>query len=188
MQDENAFGLLISYLRIEDDEYSLEREEFVDRALSFRQVLVEYIEAFTPAEGARALDLGHALYLEFAAGDESEDPVVWLKGARSRLASREFESVAVLSYGSRWVAEPAEASPSVETFGTVEVLRVSNVSEPFRKALYVDTATQGDEEDDVAWGAGLYVDTEAVEALGRALKNAPTPLAIGGATFYRMAR
>jgi hypothetical protein len=34
----------------------------------------------------------------------------------------------------------------------------------------------------------LYVDTEAIEALGRALKNAPTPLAVAGATFFRVAR
>ena len=62
-------------------------------------------------------------------------------------------------------------------------------SEPLRRALYAETASHGaDEDDEDAWGPGIYVDTEAVEALGRTLKNAPTPLAIAGATFYRVAR
>ena len=36
MIDENAFGLLLSYFDIENDEYALEAEEFVERVETFR--------------------------------------------------------------------------------------------------------------------------------------------------------
>ncbi|MBN1609492.1 MAG: hypothetical protein JW940_22870 [Polyangiaceae bacterium] len=63
----------------------------------------------------------------------------------------------------------------------------SNPSEPLRRARYAETQTHPDETTDLAdWGPGLYFDTEAVEALGRRLKNAPTPLSSAGATFYGM--
>jgi hypothetical protein len=71
----------------------------------------------------------------------------------------------------------------------VEWQPVSLPSEPLRRALYAETATHSaDENDHSGWGPGIYVDTEAIEALGRTLKNAPTPLAVAGATFYRVAR
>jgi hypothetical protein len=47
---------------------------------------------------------------------------------------------------------------------------------------------RADEGDERGWGPGLYVDLEAIEALGRSFKNAPTALEIGGATFYRVGR
>ena len=62
-------------------------------------------------------------------------------------------------------------------------------SEPLRRALAAEVATRrADEDDERGWGPGLYVDVEAVEALGRNFKNAPTALEIGGATFYRVGR
>jgi hypothetical protein len=57
--------------------------------------------------------------------------------------------------------------------------------------MYADAASRltGDEtaEDD-GWGPGLYFDTEAVDALGRTPKNAPTALVTAGASFYRVGR
>jgi hypothetical protein len=38
------------------------------------------------------------------------------------------------------------------------------------------------------WGPGLYLDTEAVEALGLNLKNQPTALNVAEATFFRVGR
>jgi hypothetical protein len=35
MIDENAFGLLVSYFSIEDDEYEGEREHFIERYATF---------------------------------------------------------------------------------------------------------------------------------------------------------
>ena len=106
---------------------------------------------------------------------------------RARLNALELKSVGVLSHGGRWSSDPAEAMPPSEN--GVEWQSVSLPSEPLRRALYAETATHGaDEDDDSGWGPGIYVDTEAVEALGRTLKNAPTPLAVAGATFYRVAR
>jgi len=72
--------------------------------------------------------------------------------------------------------------------GTAEVTAWSRPSEPLRKALYADTATRPDADGEGGWGPGLYVDTEAVEALGRTPKNAPTTLRVAGAEFYRVAR
>ncbi len=184
MIDENAFGLLISWFDAEDAEYALEREAFVKRFLEFREVGRECL-GFPLGSGLRVLELGHALYVELSEGDENEDPIVWLKMTRARLSERDFVTAGVLSHGSRWVGE--ETLPAVEWRGEIALASCSLPSEPLRRALYADTLTRPDEDvDDPGWGPGLYVDTEAVEALGRKLKNAPTPLRAGGATYYRV--
>jgi hypothetical protein len=186
LSDENAFGVLIGYHAIEDDEYSLEPEQFATRFTEFRNAVRDCVESFPLASSAVAREFGHATYLEFADGDQLEDPITWIKTVRAKLNARELKSVGVLSHGGRWLDESAEMPPAG---GTVSYLPVSLASEPLRRALYAETATHGaDEQDETAWGPGIYVDTEAVEALGRTLKNAPTPLAVAGATFYRVAR
>ena len=185
MLDENAFGLLISYYQIESDEYSLERQQFVQRYQSFRATTLECIEALPLGRQTRALDFGHALYLEVAQGEEVEDPFGWLRMVRARLHARDFLSVGVLSHGSRWVDEAASAwDPALQQVGDIPVLCASLPSEALRRALYADAAARED-ENCPGWGPGLYVDTEAIEAMGRTLKNAPTPLLASGATFYR---
>lgn len=190
--DENAFGVLVAYLRIEDDEYGLEPEAFGTRFLNFRRAVRACVESFPLAKSLQVREFGHALYLEFADGDQLEDPIGWIKLVRARLNAHDFESVGVLSHGGRWRAEPDDEPPP--TPAGVEWLSVSLPSEPLRRALYAETACHGneaeneDEDEDTGWGAGIYVDTEAIEALGRALKNAPTPLAVAGATFFRVAR
>jgi hypothetical protein len=187
LSDENAFGILIGYHAIEDDEYSLEPEQFAARFQEFRGAVRACLEAFPLAQSGVAREFGHAVYIEFADGDQLEDPITWIKTVRAKLSASELRSVAVLSHGGRWQSEPPEAAPP--NANGVEWLPVSLPSEPLRRALYAETATHGaDETDDSAWGPGIYVDTEAVEALGRTLKNAPTPLAVAGATFYRVAR
>ena len=187
LSDENAFGVLIGYHALEDDEYGLEPEAFAARFQEFRSAVRACVEAFPLAHSGLAREFGHAVYIEFADGEQLEDPIGWIKSVRARLNALELPSVGVLSHGGRWQAEPVEAPhPSA---GGIDWLPVSLPSEPLRRALYAETATHGmGDEDDSAWGPGIYVDTEAVEALGRTLKNAPTPLAVAGATFYRLAR
>jgi hypothetical protein len=188
MIDENAFGLLVSYFQIEDDEYGLEPEEFVARYRAFRAALDECIAGLALGQDARAVDLGHAVYLEISEGDETEDPFHWLRDVRARLGARDFVTVGVLSHGSRWVEEEASDPDAEEAqLGGVRVHRVSLPSEPFRRALYADAASRVD-DDCPGWGPGLYVDAEAIEALKKKLKNVPTALVASGATFYRFAR
>lgn len=184
--DENAFGVLLGYHALEDDEYALEPADFAARFAQFRAAVRSCVEAFPLAESLLVRELGHAVYLEFADGDQKEDPIAWIKLARARLTGKALVSVGVLSHGGRWLCEAPEAPPELPG---VEWLSVSLPNEPLRRALYAETACHGaDENDEAAWGPGLYVDTEAIEALGRALKNAPTPLAVAGATFFRVAR
>lgn len=187
LSDENAFGVLIGYFAIEDDEYSLEPAAFGARFSEFRNAVRACLEAFPLARSALAREFGHAIYIEFSDGDQLEDPIAWIKLARARLNSLDLPSVGVLSHGGRWQSESADEMPP--SAAGVTYLPVALPSEPLRRALYAETATHADDDDDEsAWGPGIYVDTEAVEALGRALKNAPTPLAVAGATFYRVAR
>src|SRR6478609_5753250 len=187
LSDENAFGVLIGYFAIEHDEYALEPSEFAARFLEFRAALRACVETFPLARAAVARELGHALYLEFSDGDQLEEPIAWIKLARARLKALDLASVGVLSHGGRWQFESSQAAPP--SVAGIEWQSVSLPSEPLRRALYAETASHGaDEEDENAWGPGIYVDTEAIEALGRTLKNAPTPLSIAGATFYRVAR
>jgi len=187
LSDENAFGVLIAYFALEHDEYALSPGEFAARFSEFRSALRGCVEAFPLARSGVAREFGHALYLEFADGEQLEDPISWIKLVRARLNALDLLSVGVLSHGGRWLAEPVEAAPP--NSGGIEWQPVSLPSEPLRRALYAETATHGsDEDDENAWGPGIYVDTEAVEALGRTLKNAPTPLAVAGATFFRVAR
>jgi hypothetical protein len=54
-----------------------------------------------------------------------------------------------------------------------------------RRALYADAAAHGPDGEN-GWGPGVFVDEEAVTALSRTFKNAPTPLHAGGATFFRI--
>ncbi|HYO93992.1 MAG TPA: hypothetical protein VER33_05740 [Polyangiaceae bacterium] len=183
--DENAFGLLVAFFDVEDAEYTLDRDDFVERFMAFRNVTLAHAADLPLGAGATALDLGHALYFEVADGEQAADPVHWLRSLRKELQAHGFSVTAVLSHGGRWVDEHAPAPAEVEVLASTTLLRASYPSEPLRRALYAETATHAGEASE-GWGAGLYVDTEAVEALGKALKNAPTPLAIAGATFYRL--
>ncbi len=190
--DENAFGLLVAYFAVEDDEYALEREEFAERFEAFRLGVYDFAALNPLGEGARALDLGHAMYFEVAAGDEAGDVLGWMKQLRTSLSDAGFQTLGVITHGSRWVPEEDRFEAHTQAVGTVEVTAWTRPSEPLRRALYAEAASRPSGDDAASeangWGAGLYFDTEAVEALGRTPKNAPTALEFAGASFYRVGR
>lgn len=188
MIDENAFGVLVSYFAVEDEEYGLEREEFVDRFRAFRQTLVDLLAEYPPGAAARALDLGHAIYIEVADGNQRESPLAWVKRARAALLDREFESVGVVTHGGRWVDDGDESFVATEYVGDTGLVTVSRPSEPLRRALAAEAASRPDDDDRAGWGPGLYLDVEAAEALRMVPKNAPTVLAAPGLRVYRVAR
>lgn len=188
MIDENAFGILISDFDLEDDEYRLETSEFASRTKAFHDAVFEYVAAQPLARDARALDLGHAVFFEFGEGEQATSPIAWLKALRTALADTDLRSVGVLTHGSRWVDEESGVELEAEQrfVGSVPVARFSHPSEPLRRAFYAETATRPSDDDTEGWGPGLYVDTEAIEALGLSPKNQPTGLSVAGATFYRV--
>ena len=190
MIDENSFGILISDSNLEDDEYELPPEAFGARLARFRDAVFDYIAEHPLAGDARALDLGHAVFIEFADGEQLTNPIAWLRGLREAVTRCELSSFAVLTHGSRWVDEEHGIDREVEQryVGSVAVARFSNSSEPLRRALYAETASRPNDDDGSGWGPGLYLDTEAVEALGLSPKNQPTGLSVAGATFYRIGR
>jgi hypothetical protein len=187
MIDENAYGLLISYYDIEEDEYGLERDAFVQRFETFRNAVVECLRELRLGHDVRAVDMGHAIYVEVADGDEETGPIAWLRDVRALLTGNGIASVAVLTHGSRWVNPESRATFETEwVIGDIGLLTVSRASEAMRRALYADAASRADDENyTVGWGPGLYLDTEAVEALGVKPKNEPTVLRSSGVAFYR---
>lgn len=185
MIDESAFGLLIAYLTLEDDEYAGERGDFIARYASFLELCHARLRDTPPGTAGRALELGHALYVELVEGAHAPDLIVWLKQTRTTLTENGYGIAGILTYGSTWLDESAEPSRS-ETLGPVLLMRASGPSEPLRRALLAEAAARGFEEGEGSgWGPGLYLDVEAVEALGKKPKNAPTVLRAGGAEFYR---
>jgi hypothetical protein len=193
--DENAFGVLVSYFRIEDEEYGLERSAFVERFELFRNVVRQSLRDEPLGADVRAIDFGHAVYVEIAEGDQTTSPLGWARKVREQLSARSLESAVFVTHGGRWVDEEAETFVSTEHIGEAGLLTVSNPSEPLRRALYGDTASHSDDADSAdavaesrAWGPGLYLDTEAAEALSMTPKNAPTVLHAAGAGFYRVGR
>jgi len=185
MIDENAFGLLISYYNVEEDEYEGEREQFIERYATFSALVRDRLTEQAPGEGARAIDLGHAFYVELGDGDQRGDLIAWLRELRATLSEHDFLTAGMLTHGSCWVDE-GDPRPDIVECGSVKLFRASRPSEPLRRALLAEAATHGDEELELeGWGPGLYLDLEAVEALGRKPKNAPTVLRTGGAEFFR---
>ena len=185
MIDENAFGLLIAYYNLEDDEYAGEREDFIERYADFASAVGEQLSQAPLASSGRALDLGHAIYVEFLEGDQERDPIAWLRATRAHLTERGYATAGMLTFGATWL-DSAKPRPELSEAGNLKLVRASLPSEPLRRALLAEAATHGDDEAGVeGWGAGLYLDVDAVEALNRKPKNAPTILRTGGAQFYR---
>lgn len=185
MIDESAFGLLIAYYDLENDEYAGEPEDFVERYTGFAFRLRERLAEVPPAASGRALDLGHALYVEWIEGEQACDPIGWLRETRALLTEHGYTTAGVLTFGETWVDE-AEAPTEPPQVGSLLLVRASLPSEPLRRALLAEAATHGDEDASVeGWGPGLYLDVDAIDALGRKPKNAPTVLRTGGTQFYR---
>lgn len=193
MEDENAFGLLFSYHGLEDDEYEDdETAGFVERFSAFQRIVLGYLAECPPGDGCHAIDLGHALYVEIADGDQSQNLITWLRAGCEKLRSHGLQIAGFISHGGRWL-EPPEVSLGVQTIGSsgsgaggVRLMTVSRPSEPLRRVLYAETASHGLPDEGAAWGPGVYVDLEAVDALGLSLKNRPTTLHVAGAEFFRV--
>jgi hypothetical protein len=185
MIDENAFGLLISYFDIEDDEYEGEREQFIERYATFTALVRDRLSEKPPGTNARAIDLGYAFYVELPDGEQQGDLIGWLRELRATLAEHDYATAGMLTHGSCWVDEQ-DPRPDIVDCGSVRLVRASRPSEPLRRSLLAEAATHGDEQVGAeGWGPGLYLDVEAVEALGRRPKNTPTILRSGGAEFFR---
>jgi hypothetical protein len=187
MIDENAFGILVANHCFEDEEYGTDDlDEVVDRISLFRRLVLQYLAENPPGADTHALDWGHALYVELAEEGVS-GLLAWAKALRGQLAEHEFETTLVLTYGGRWV-DTDGAGVRIEAAGDVQVARLAGPSEPMRRALFAETASHGAPEEESAWGAGLYLDTDAAEALGIRPRNEPTRLEVAGATFFRVSR
>lgn len=185
MIDEDAFGVLFSYYEVEDDEYgSDDRADFVQRFEAFERAALGIVHSLELPGDPHIVCLGHALYVEFRDDPPAHDLLRALRQASSRLAAAGFVNATVLTYGARWVLP--DALPELSLSETApRVARISRPSEPLRRALDVDTFTRRDEHVN-GWGPGVYVDTEALEALGKTPKNAPTVLHTAGAQFFRI--
>jgi hypothetical protein len=185
MIDEDAFGVLFSYYEIEYDEYcSDERAEFVQRFEAFERAALGIVQSLELPGDPHVVCLGHALYAEFRDDEPAGDLLRALRQASSRLTAAGFVNATVLSYGARWVMPDAPPELSLSD-GAPRIVRISRPSEPLRRAREVDTLTRRDEHV-TGWGPGVYVDTEALEALGKTPKNAPTVLHTAGAQFFRI--
>lgn len=184
--DENAFGLLFELYGIEDLQYSLEPDQFVERFTRFRDLLLEEASRNSLGEDSALLDLGHALYFEIGDGDQSMDPLDWLGRLCLPLVREPFELCAILTHGGRWIDPSGHSVPRLEPLeGGYRAIRAAFPSEPLQRALCAAAFCHGPSGSD-GWGTGLFVDSEAALALGKRPKNAPTPLLAGGATFYRL--
>jgi hypothetical protein len=187
MIDEDAFGILLSYYEVEDDEYcSDEREEFVARFEAFERGALEIVAAMSLPSEHHVVCFGHAVYVELRDGEDAPELLRSVRSASAQLNSAGFVNVTVLSHGSRWVVPGKAPELSLsERPDRPRVARISRPSEPLRRALDVATLSRRDEQVE-GWGPGVYVDTEALEALGKTPKNAPTVLQAPGAQFYRI--
>lgn len=185
MIDEDAYGLLFSYTDVEDDEYaSDDRARFVERFEGFEAAVLELVGGMSLPSHAHILCLGHAVYVELRDDDETPNLLRDFRLASARLEERGYVNVAVLSYGSRWVEDGQLPALSISE-GPLRVVRASRPSEPLRRALDVETLARRDEVTE-GWGPGVYVDTDALEALGKVPKNSPTVLYAYGAEFFRI--
>lgn len=229
MIDENAFGILIAHYDLESLEYSLQEDAFLEHIERFNDLIDDQIAGQPPCAGLRRMEFGHAVYLEFADGDQLTDPILWARGIRQVLIEADIPNVCVLSAGGRWsragdedLDSQTEAQPSVDARES-GAWRVNSTdpdasnpiaspvpiqqeaekrpdsardtgsrgygpSEPLRKALAAEAFAQPTTggEIEAGWGPGLYVEKEAIEQLGKNLKNAPTALAALSSIFYRI--
>jgi hypothetical protein len=185
MIDEDAFGILLSYYEVEDDEYGTDdRALFVQRFQAFERLALLAVMSLELSADHHVVCLGHAVYAEVADREDMPQLFARFRAAAARLSSEGFVNVAVLSHGGRWVEEGRGAELSI-TAEAPTVARISRPSEPLRRALFVAALAQGDEQVE-GWGPGVYADTDALEALGKTPKNAPTVLRAPGAEFFRV--
>jgi len=226
--DENAFGVLLAHFDLESIEYSLGDDAFLEYVKRFSDLIDARLAKQPLGNDLRRIDLGHAIYLEFADGDELTDPIAWARSMRQALVLADLPNVCVLSAGGRWLSAPDEedASPDPDLLQTdtagplhesgawrvgptplsgdsnpqasanpmVNHSRADRTgtsfgpSEPLRKALAAEVLAQPatSADADLSFGPGLYIDKEAIDQLGKSLKNAPTALPVLSTVFYRI--
>lgn len=188
MIDENAFGVLVSYVGIEDDEYEHEdTKAFVERITCLRDACTRVLHTAPPAVNTHAVFWGHALYVEFPEPETKPSVLPFIRTLREQLREQGIETAGIVTFGGRWVEEEDRVGLSVTEQGGVRIASVSMPSEPLRKALYAETACQGFNGFE-GWGTGLFFDADALEPLGLNLKNQPTPLYVADATFVRVGK
>lgn len=189
MIDENAFGILISYFGIEDEEYADDDvSRFVERWREFTDTVTAFFVQLERPVGCKLVQLGHALYFEFPEPAEPLPVLSWVRDLRARLAERDYASVVVLAFGGRWVPHEDAAQFDWSQDGGLPQVVVSLPSEPLRRVLQAEAAAHAGMGPEQRWGPGFYADAEAIEALGLKPKNAPTLLHIGDAAFVRIGR
>lgn len=188
MIDENAFGALISYVTLEEDEYASEDTvTFEARVEQFRAACLDAVRERPPGHNTHAVFLGHALYVEVPEGDEKPPLVAFVRALRDRLKQADIGSAGIITHGGRWVEREDSVRVEVVEGESYRMTELSLPSEPFRKALAVDTACHGVGATE-GWGQGLYLDAEALQPLGLNLKNQPTPLYVGEGVYFRVGR
>ncbi len=183
--DEDAFGILFSYCEVETDEYGQDDPlVFVRRFREFERCALELTRGMALPDDHHVVCLGHAVYAEFRDSDPGAQLLGRVRRAAAELAVRGYVNVTVLTYGARWVREAADPDLAIDGLGP-RVVRLSRPSEPLRRALDLETLARLDDAGS-GWGPGMYVDVEALEALGRTPKNAPTVFSAKGADFFRL--
>jgi hypothetical protein len=225
--DENAFGVLLAHYDLESIEYSLGDDAFLEYVKRFSDLVATRAAEQPIGTELRRIDFGHAIYFEFADGDQLSDPIAWTRGMRHALVMADLPNVCVLAAGGRWKAAPdedaapendllqtdtagplhesgawrvgptplsgdsntqASPNPLVNQIGAERSPTAYGPSEPLRKVLAAEAlaqpATSGN--GDPSFGPGLYVDKEAIEQLGKSLKNTPTALPVLSTIFYRI--
>jgi hypothetical protein len=184
--DENAYGIWVSWFDAEQVEYSQSADKFAPRIQVFRSAVREFLSTFPLGKGALVIELGTAVYVEIGDGDQSEDLIGWLRSFRAYLGQGDWTTFAVLSHGGRWVSTSHDV-PLPSELGGFRVLASMGPSEPLRKAMAAEALAHDDEDAGVeGWGSGTFVDSEALEAMGRKLKNQPTALRCAGTDFFRI--
>jgi hypothetical protein len=190
--DENAFGLFVAHYDLENIEYALEPAAFLEYLGRFASLVDSALAQRPLAKHLRQVELGHGRYLEFADGEQSDSPITWIREMRKCLVEADLPNVCLLTAGGRWLRDPdgPEADPA-DLDATGPLARMTyGPSEPLRKALAAEALAQptmpAGEGSATGWGPGLYVEQEAIERLGKSLKNAPTALTVLSSVFYRI--
>lgn len=184
--DQNAFGLWVGWFDAEEVEYSASADKFAPRILVLRAAVSDYCASFPLGERVSVLDLGTSFYFEVEDGDHTEDPVAWLRSLRAFLEQGDWATFGAVTYGGRWCAAPTLQPLG---FGSMARLASFGPSEPFLRAVAAQALAHDDEDAGTeGWGTGMFVDLDVLEAMNRKLKNEPTTLRAGGASFVRIAR
>ena len=185
LTDENAYGIWVSWFDAEDVEYAQSADKFPPRIMVFRSAVSDFLEREPLGTGVRAIEFGTAIYVEVGDGDQTTDLLAWVRKLRGYLREGDWETFSVVAHGGRWVARTPEARMP-DRVGSVSVVSFGP-SEPFRKVMAAEAMAHDDEETgEPGWGVGMFVDADALEALDRKLKNAPTAMCSGGSCFYRV--